>query len=221
MIEWNKEVASIIQLSLVALFLVLMLLKKKELGIGIIYFIIATALVLCIDTFLFTIRFSIPRFNSVPLYSVGTNLLVFLLFFLYFRQVLELEKSKRINLITIIIFLGSYGLFAIFSDNFFKTFPFKFYFIEVLLLLGNVYLVLHETFNSDKVLRIKYYFPLWACIGLMSIYLGVTPLMIISNSAMKLMSINIFFLILLIVNVIGYSILIIGAILAKNINIKK
>lgn len=221
MIEWNREVASIIQLSLVALFLVLMLLKRKELGIGIIYFIIATALVLCIDTFLFAIRFSIPRFNSVPLYSVGTNLLVFLLFFLYFRQVLELEKSKRINLITIIIFLTSYGLFAVFSDNFFTTFPFKFYFIEVLLLLGNIYLVLHETFNSDKVLRIKYYFPLWACIGLMSIYLGVTPLMIISNSAMKLMSVNIFFLILLIVNVIGYSILIIGAILAKNINIKK
>lgn len=221
MIEWNKEVASIIQLILIAVFLLLMLLKKKKLGSGIIYFIIATAIVLCIDTFIFTIRFSIPIFNSVPLYTIGTNLFVFLLFFLYFRHVLEWKKSKIINLVTIIVFIICYASFAVFSENFFTTFPFKFYFVEVVLLIANVYLVLHETFNSDKVLRIKHYFPVWVCIGLMAIYLGVTPLMIISNSAMKLMTVNIFFLILFIVNVIGYSILITGTILARNINIKK
>lgn len=221
MIEWNREVSSVIQLLLVTVFLILLVVKRKKLGSGIIYFILATAVVICVDTFIFTIRFSVPKFNSVPLYSIGTNLLGFLFLFLYFRNVLVLKKSKRINLIIIVLFLVLYILFAIFSEHFFTRFSFQFYSIEVILLLGNIYLVLHETFNSDKVLNIKSYYPVWACIGLMSIYLGVTPLLIISNTAEKVMSINIFFIILFIVNVIGYSILITGIFFAKNINTKK
>ena len=124
-------------------------------------------------------------------------------------------------MILIVFFLVNYLLFAIFSDDFFTKFSIRFYFLEVILLMVHIYLVLHETFNSDKILNIKLYSPFWAAIGLMSIYLGVTPLLIISNTAKKMMNINIFFIILFIVNFIGYSILITGILFAKNINSKK
>lgn len=220
MIEWNRNAGSAIQLLLVLIFFILLFIKRKKLGTGINYFIIASGIVLVTDTFLFIMRLNF-KFNSVPIYNIAVNLIVFFIFFLYFRRILELKRSKTINTISIIIFLISYILFAILSDNFFSRFPFKFYFLEVILLTVNIYLVLQETFNSDKILNIKSYYPFWACIGLMSIYLGVTPLLIISNTSMEMMNINIFFIILFVVNVIGYAILISGIFFAKNINLKK
>ena len=220
MIEWNRNAASIIQLILVLIFFILLFVKRKKLGNGIDYFIIASGIVLVTDTALFIMRLNF-QFNSVPIYNVAVNLIVFFLFFLYFRKILELRISKIINNFLIVIFLASYILFAVLSEDFFFKFPFKFYFLEVVLLTVNIFLVLQETFNSDKILNIKSYYPFWACIGLMSVYLGVTPLLIISNTSMEMMNINIFFIVLFLVNVIGYAILINGILLAKNINLKK
>lgn len=220
MIEWNRNAASIIQLILVLIFFILLFVKRKKLGNGIDYFIIASGIVLVTDTALFIMRLNF-QFNSVPIYNVAVNLIVFFLFFLYFRKILELRISKIINNFLIVIFLASYILFSVLSEDFFFKFPFKFYFLEVVLLTVNIFLVLRETFNSDKILNIKSYYPFWACIGLMSVYLGVTPLLIISNTSMEMMNINIFFIVLFLVNVIGYAILINGILLAKNINLKK
>ena len=220
MIEWNRNAASIIQLILVLIFFILLFVKRKKLGNGIDYFIIASGIVLVTDTALFIMRLNF-QFNSVPIYNVAVNLIVFFLFFLYFRKILELRISKIINNFLIVIFLASYILFAVLSEDFFFKFPFKFYFLEVVLLTVNIFLVLQETFNSDKILNIKSYYPFWACIGLMSVYLGVTPLLIIRNTSMEMMNINIFFIVLFLVNVIGYAILINGILLAKNINLKK
>lgn len=221
MIAWNRDIASMIQLAVVILFFILLLVYRRNLGKGIVYFIIASAIVCTIDSFVFTMRLSTSRFNSTPIYSIAINFFVFFLFFLYFRTVLELKRSKIINAILISIFLVSYFSFALFSEDFINKFSFNFYFVEVILLMCNIFLVLRETFNSDKILNIKSYYPFWACIGLMAIYLGVTPLLIISNTAIQLMNINIFFIILFLVNVIGYSILIAGVFFSKNINIKK
>lgn len=220
MIAWNRDVASIFQLAVVILFFLLLLIRRKKLGKEIIYLIIASAILAGTDSFVFSMRIFTPKFDSTPAYSIGINLFVFLFYFLYFRQVLELKKSKKLNLILIVVFLICYILFAIFSENFFNKFSIRFYLIEVILLIGNIYLVLSETFNSDKILNIKPYYPFWACIGLMAIYLGITPLMILTNTAMQMMNINIFFIILFIVNVIGYSILITGVFFAQNINKK-
>lgn len=221
MITWNRDLASVIQLALVILFFILLLVYRKKLGKDIGCFIVASAIVCSVDCFVFVTRLQTIKFNSIPIYTVGINFFVFLLFFLYFRAVLELKRSKTINSILIAIFIVSYFACAYFSDNFFNKFSFKFYFIEVVLLMGNIFLVLRETFNSDKVLKIKSYYPFWACIGLMTIYLGVTPLLIISNTPLQMMNINIFFIILFIVNVIGYSILITGIFFAEKINIRK
>ncbi len=218
MIEWNRDAASLVQITLVIVFFILLISKRRKLWKGTTYFIAATAIVIGLEIFIFVIRRHIYQFNSQPYYTIFTNLFVFLLFFLYFRSILVFEKSRRLNLLMIILFLILYVLFALLSENFFSKFSIKFYFIEVILLIGNIYLVLKETFNSDKVLNIIYYYPFWACIGLMSIYLGVTPLLIISNTGANLININIFFIILFVVNFIGYSILITGILFAKNIN---
>ena len=221
MIEWNRNVGSVIQLLIVLIFFISLFIKRKNLGAGINYFIIASGIVLTTDTVLFIMRLNF-QYNSVPIYNIAVNLIVFFLYFLYFRSILEFKKSKVINGFLIIIFLTSYLLFAFLSEDFLYKFPFKFYFLEVVLLIINIFLVLKETFNSDKILNIKSYYPFWACIGLMSVYLGVTPLLIISNTSMEMMNINIFFIILFVVNVIGYSILITGIFFAeKNINVKK
>ena len=196
MIEWNREAASLVQIALVIVFFILLISKRKNLGKGTTFFIAATAIVIGLEIFIFVLRRYIHQFNSQPYYTIFTNLFVFLLFFLYFRSILVLEKSRRLNLYVIVIFLIIYLLFALFSENFFSKFCIKFYFIEVIFLIYNIYLFLQETFNSDKVLNIKYYFPFWVCIGLMCIYLGVTPLLIISNTAANLININIFFIIL-------------------------
>ena len=221
MIEWNKTVASVVQILVILIFFILLIYKRKKLSKGIIYFIIASGIVAFIETSIFFTRMITQQIYTVTIYIIGVNFFAFLLFFIYFRQVLELKKSKNINLLLIGIFLVSFLMFALFSENFFSKFPFYFYFLEVILLMGNIYLVLQETFNSDKVLNIRSYYPFWACIGLMAIYLGVTPLLIISNTTMKMMNINIFFIILFIVNVIGYSILISGVFYAKSIDLKK
>lgn len=217
MIEWNREISSGIQLFMVVLLFFLLIIKRKNLGKGIIYFIVAGGMVVCIDTFVFVMRLQNPKFNSIAFYSIAINLFVFLLFFIYFYHVLEQPKSKKLSLAFTGIFLVTYLLFALFSPDFYKKFPYVFYIIEVFLMIGSIFLVLRETFNSDRVLNIKTYYPMWACIGLMSIYLGVMPLLIISNSVAQVMNIKIFFIILFVVNVVGYSILIIGTFFAKNI----
>ena len=221
MLEWNRSVVSIIQLLLVIAFFLLLLFKRKKLGKGIIYLIISSCIVVIIDTFLFFTILSNPKFNSTPVYTIGMNLFVFLLFFCYFRKILQTKVFRAINLILILVFLASYLSFAIFSETFFTQFSIRFYVIEVVILMCNIYLVLNQTFNSDKILNIKLYYPFWACIGLMATYLGVTPLLVISNTASEMMNINIFFLILFVVNLIGYSILITGIFYAKNINSNK
>ena len=210
MIEWNRDAAGYVQLVFILMYFVLLIVKSKKLGNGIFYLIIAAGIVFFTDTYILTMRLNNPKFNSAPIYSVAVNFFVFLLYFLYFRIILHNEKSRQTNLVTLIIFVSSYLIFAVTTKNFFKVFPFNFYFTELILLVVNIFLVLRETFNSDKILNIKSYYPFWVCIGMMALYLGITPLLIISHSLVNVMNVNIFFIILFLINILGYSILITG-----------
>ncbi|WP_126340428.1 hypothetical protein [Kaistella jeonii] len=125
------------------------------------------------------------------------------------------EKLKRVNLLLIVLFLLNYIGSAIFVENFFTRFPFFSYFVEVVLLTGSIFLVMSQTFNSDKILGLGHYFPFWVCISLLVTYLGVLPLLVISYTATNLMNLNIFFVLLFLVNVAGYTILFFGILKAK------
>ena len=208
--EWNRDIASYIQLAVVIIFFLLLIVKRKNLGEGILFFILAAGIVVGADSYILTMRLLNSNFNSVPIYSIAVNFFVFLLYFLYLRNILTNQLSRQINFISIVLFIITYFVFAVVNKDFFTRFPFNFYFAELVILLINIFMVLREIFNSDKILNIKAYYPIWACIGLMALYLGITPLLIISHSVLKLMNVNIFFIILFLINIIGYSILIAG-----------
>lgn len=212
---WNREIAGSFVALLMLICLVFLILKQRQLEKGSNYFILALAILTFIEMYC-TLQKSINiTYNSSILYVIGINLIVFLLFFLYFQSILTLKKLKRVNLILILLFLLNYIGSAILVENFFTRFPFFSYFVEVVLLTGSIFLVMSQTFNSDKILGLGHYFPFWVCISLLVTYLGVLPLLVISYTATNLMNLNIFFVLLFLVNVAGYTILFFGILKAK------
>lgn len=219
--SWDRELGSNISTFLMIITLILLILKRKKLGkhIGIFTLAIGVGtLVELINTIIY--RWYNPDYNSTAIYVIGVNFFVFFLFFIYFQYILVGEKHKKINLLLMCSFVVNYFLSAVLTPDYFTTYPFLSHLIQVSLLTASIFLVLSETFNSDKILVIKNYYPFWICIGLMSIYFGVMPLLIISKTASKMMSLNVFFAILFGVNFIGYSILITGIFFARNLNKK-
>ena len=216
--EWNRELASNFTTIWMLVTLFFLILKKKKLGEHINIFTYSLAVGTAIEIFNIFAFINDPTYNSIPLYVVGVNVVVFLLFFLYFHQLLQSRKLKRINLILIALFIGTNLLSILFAKDYFVSFPFLSHFILVTLLTVSIFLVMSQTFNSDKILQIKNYYPFWVCIALMLIYLGVMPLLIISRNAVQMMNMDIFFIILFMVNIIGYSILIIGTFFARDLD---
>lgn len=212
---WNRELAGILVVVLMILSFIFLIVKRKKLEKGTDYFIAAIGVLTIIEVFCTLKRLSKTIYNSSLLYVIGINLIVFLLFFLYFQKILISKKLKRANLLIITIFLFNYIASALLVDDFFTTFPFFSYFVEVILITGSIYLVISQTFNSDKILSLGTYFPVWVCLSLLVTYLGVLPLLIVSNTAAYLMNLNIFFAILFFVNFAGYSILLVGIFKAK------
>lgn len=195
----------------------LLLFQRKKLNGGVLYFILAIGIGVIVEIitsvcFKFFDRF----YNTIPFYTVGVIFFVFLFFFLYFHHLLEDKRLKKINRIIIGLFLLCYFLSFFLLKDFFTSFPFSMYFAEILLFTISIYLFLRQVFNSDKILTLRSYYPFWVSVGLLVIYLGVLPLLIISRSAREIMNLNVFYTLLFIINMIGYSILIIGIFFAKN-----
>lgn len=215
---WNREIAGIVINLLMAASVLFLIIKRKQLGNYIEYFITALGLLTAIEIFNSVLMIINPQYNSSAVYIIGINFFVFLFFLIYFYKVLYTKRLKNFSLIIIGLFFLNYILSALMINDFFSHFSFFSYFIEIILVMASVYLVLSQTFNSDKVLSLSTYFPFWVCISLLVTYLGILPLLIISNTAAKMMNLEIFFTILFIVNVVGYLILLIGIFRARKEN---
>lgn len=215
---WNRDLAGIIVALLMLTSLVLMIIKRKRLEQGSFYFISAVAVIIVVDTFSLVGKHFSENYNSTIFYVLGINLVAFFLFFMYFHQLLKSVKLKRINLILILLFFINFIYSAVVDDHFFKSFPFFNYFIEVLLLSVSIYLVMSQTFNSDKILYLRRYFPFWVCLSLLVTYLGVMPLLIVSFTAENMMNVTVFHIVMFSVNLVGYSILLVGILNVKKIS---
>lgn len=215
---WNRDLAGIIVALLMLTSLVLMIIKRKRLEQGSFYFISAVAVIILVDTFSLVGKHFSENYNSTIFYVLGINLVAFFLFFMYFHQLLKSVKLKRINLILILLFFINFIYSAVVDDHFFKSFPFFNYFIEVLLLSLSIYLVMSQTFNSDKILYLRRYFPFWVCLSLLVTYLGVMPLLIVSFTAENMMNVTVFHIVMFSVNLVGYSILLVGILNVKKIS---
>lgn len=212
---WNRFIAGVIMVFIMLISVFYMLYKRKHLEKGSGYYIVAIGLLTLIEIFIMVQKHFNPDFQPLLLYVVGVNFFVFLLFFLFFQSILVVKRLKKMNLVIISFFIFNYLASALFTKDFFDVFPFFSYFVQVVLLTGSIYLVISQTFNSDKILSLNTYFPFWVCLSLLVIYLGVLPLMIVSYTAANFMNLNLFYAILFLVNIIGYSLLIIGIYKAK------
>lgn len=212
---WNRIIAGVILIVIMLTSVLYMLLKKKHLERGSGYYIAAISILTLIEICVMVGKFINENFQPLLFYIIGVNLIAFLLFFIFFQNILVVERLKKINLIIIVVFIINYLLSALFIKDFFVVFPFISYFVQVVLLTGSIYLVISQTFNSDKILSLSSYFPFWVCLSMLVIFLGVLPLLIVSYTAANYMNLNLFYAILFLVNITGYILLLIGVHKAK------
>lgn len=221
--EINRILLSSILIFIYFLIILFMVIKRKELGSQIHYFIIAMLFVFLseslslLGTILYGDSFRVNRINVV-----GVIILFFLAVFVYFYKTLENKRLKAIQLGIIVAHILNIIISLIFIEDFFIYLPYPTYFVTIFLLLASVALFFFETFNSEKVLNIMDYYPFWIAISLIVLYVGMLPLMIISKNAMELsISRNIFLILLYIVNFTGYTIMLVGIFFSKKTNLNE
>lgn len=221
--EINRILLSGILIFIYFLIILFMVIKRKELGNQIHYFIIAMLFVFLseslslLGSILYGDSFKVVRINVV-----GIIILFFLAVFVYFYKTLENKRLKTIQLGIIVAHILNIIISLIFIEDFFIYLPYPTYFVTIVLLLASVALFFFETFNSEKVLNIMDYYPFWIAISLIVLYVGLLPLMIISKNAMELsISRNIFLILLYIVNFTGYTIMLVGIFFSKKTNLNE
>lgn len=209
--EWDISVInSYVNISLIVGVLIQLLVCRKKLGQHIGYFIISMGCVVAAGILSIILSAFFGMENSTMLYMVFVNLLTFFFIFLYYLQLLKSSKLILYQKSLIIVFLVSYGLCAVFISNFFEVFPVYFYSFQMLLLLVGITIFFFETFNTDHVLNIKDYFPFWLSLGLIVIYVGLMPILLFINNVNISLSREVYYSILLAINIIGYGLLAYG-----------
>ena len=212
----SREIFTLLLNFFYLVILVFLLIYRKRLGKQIWLFIFAMLTVVITEWGVFIVRIFNTQFNVNLFYSVGIAVVFFSVMLIYFYKILETPRLKKIQLL--IIVLNMLNLLASFYliEDFFSTFSFYNYFVSIILLLFSVMLFFYETFNSEKILQIKSYYPFWISISLVFIYLGILPLLIMSQTVGEKLNGNIFGAMLFSINLIGYSILFIGIFYSKN-----
>lgn len=221
--EINRILLSGILIFIYFLIILFMVVKRKELGNQIHYFIIAMLFVFLSESLslLGTILYG-DSFKGNKINVVGIIILFFLAVFVYFYKTLENKKLKTIQFGIVVLHIFNIIISLIFIDDFFIYMPYPTYFTTIVLLLASVALFFFETFNSEKVLNIMDYYPFWIAISLIILYVGLLPLMIISKNAMQLsISRNIFLILLYTVNFSGYTVMLTGIFFSKKTNLNE
>lgn len=195
----------------------LLIIRRKQLGPQIWYFIISIIFVFLSELFatIGKIMYG-EQYNSTPFMSGGVIICSLSTVLIYYYKILEKRRSKIIQLGIICLNFLNIILSVIFIDDFFSFLPYITYFITIFLLLLSITLFFFETFNSEKIFNIITYYPFWISISLIVIYLGVLPLIIMSKNAIQLsISKNIFLILLYSVNFTGYTIMLVGIFFSK------
>lgn len=156
--------------------------------------------------------------NTTPIYVLGINLVTFLLFFIYFRQLVVLARNRNLITFIIILHLLSYAAFALFLDQFFFVFPLYHYFFAIILLISVIAIFLVETFNSNLIFYIKNYYPFYVSLGLIVIYIGLLPILIFLNNVNIGIKKIIYSLVLFFINFIGYGTILWGIFASKKLD---
>lgn len=216
--DWNRDIGLVIINILMLIILVLLIKKRKLLGDYKYDMIGAMGITYLIDVVTFYIRLtkSIPSIYNLYIYIYGGLGVFFLILFLMYQKLIKNRKLKMLALATTMMFILFY-CYQIFTLNVADGFPQNILFFNVFFLLFIIALFLLDTFKTDLILEINHYYPFWFSIGLIVIYVGMVPSIIISKIASSTIMIGMWSLITFIINVVGYGILLWGLLKAKKI----
>lgn len=216
--EWNRDIGLLIINILMLSILVLLIKRRNILGEYQSYMISAMSITYFIDLFAFYIRldYTMPIIYNLYLYIFGGLGLFFLIIFLMYQNVIKTRLLKKLAKIVTVLFVLFY-IYQIFTIRFSDGFPENILFFNVFLLLFVIALFLLDTFKTDLILEIKYYYPFWFSLGLIIIYLGIVPSIIISKISSATMLSGLWSFITFIINFAGYGILLVALIKAKKI----
>ena len=171
-----------------------------------------------VDSVNFYIRLDkdINRIYTLYIYIYGGLGIFFLLIFLMYQKLIKDKVLKNISKTITVLFI-LFFLFQIITLNVKDGFPDILLFFNVFLLLFMIALFLLDTFKTDLILEIKNYFPFWFSLGLIIVYLGVVPSIIISDMPKSKVTATFWSMIMFIVNILGYGLIFAGLLKAKKI----
>ncbi len=215
--EWDRELSSnITSLYLLIVFIVLVY-RRNKLDRNIDTYIASLFIVVFLETFLNFVKLK----NNVIYYVLGSLLFHFLLLYVYYYQFLQTKKLKGLQMLIILLFLGNYMFFAIDDKTFFTVFPIKTYFVNIILLILSIGIFFYNTFNSEKIFSLKSYFPFWLSISLGVLYLGILPILVFSKLVGQegQLSFSLYSFIMFTINMISYTILLVGIFKSKKIDL--
>ena len=150
--------------------------------------------------------------NKLKFYQYGTDEEIK-------QKIQKIIKNKTLKKIAYAItglFLLFYG-YQVVTIDLADGFPQIILFFNVFLLLFVIALFLLDTFKTDLILEINHYYPFWFSLGLIVVYLGMVPSIIISKISSSTMTSGLWVFITFIINFVGYGILLIGLLKAKKI----
>lgn len=208
-----RDISGAIGVGVLVITLLTLLYKHRNAGRAKWYYISAVFVLTVVEAYNTFQRSIDPDHNSSPVYIIGLDLIVFALLLLYFHKLLAVRLCRQISTGIFVLFFTQYILGAILIDDFFQQVPFITYFMGVFCLAVSIVLVLSETFNSKKNFALQNYFPFWACISTLIIFIGALPLIFARYYAG--LSANLFYTTLFLVHVLGQIATIIGIFKAK------
>lgn len=194
------------------LVLILLFTKSKRIGHENRLFIAGYTLFSLIDIFCYFYY----EFTELPtdiFYTVGFLTLVFLLYLLYYFKLLHLILLRKIQIVIILLFLLNIIIQVIINENAYLHFSFNWLYINILLLLFSIILFLYQTFNSNKILYINNYLPFWISVALLIFFIGNIPIFYFRHTVSE----NLYFIILLSLNIVSNFIIIRGILWHKHI----
>ena len=216
--EWNRDIGLVIINILMLVILIFLVKKRRSLGDYKYYMIGAMGITYLIDVVTFYIRLtkSIPSIYTLYIYVYGGLGVFFLILFLMYQKLIKNKNLKMLALGITAIFILFY-FYKVFTLNIAEGFPQNILFFNVFLLLFIIALFLLDTFKTDLILEINHYYPFWFSIGLIVIYVGMVPSIIISKIASSTIIVGMWSFMTFIINGVGYGILLWGILKAKKI----
>ena len=197
-------------MSITVLVVLLLLFKSQKIKQENILFIIGYSLFSFIDIFCF-FYYKYTQSPTDIFYIIGFLLFVFMIYHLYYFQLLYIRSLRKIQLVIISLFIANIFFQLILNDTSLKHFSFNWLYINTLTIFFSIVLFLYQTFNSNKILQINNYLPFWISIALLILFIGSIPISFLRHSVPE----QIYFLILFILNSISNIIIIRGIVCHK------